>query len=322
MMRPSPELEAIARRFFSAASARDGAALRNLLSMDSRLRFIGTAPDELWSGAALRDGIEAHFNEAPTFLKDVETFGEAYENGATGWAIFGRRITMEGTPTPIDFRFTLIFTLEDGAWKILHRHASVGKPNTETHGVDHHALDDLAASASLADMPASHTDIATIMFTDIAASTTLAATLGDARWATIVQAHLQMIQTHIQNHGGQLVKSLGDGTMSVFSSASSALGAAHSIQTALECATDEPCLQVRIGAHTGDVIHAGEDFFGSVVNKAARIAAATPPTEIHLSQETRLMVGASADFTFTDLPPTPLRGLTGAHLIHRPHWGP
>lgn len=316
----SPELEAVARRFFRATSTRDGAAMRNLLSRSTNLRFIGTAPDEIWHGTTLREGIEAHFNEAPAFLIDEEVFGEAYETGDTGWAIFGRRITMDGTQAPIDFRFTLIFTLEDGAWKILHRHASVGIPNTQTHGVEHQALDELAASATLADIPDIHTDIVTILFTDIADSTALAATLGDAPWVAIVQEHLQMIGDQIQGHGGQMVKSLGDGTMSVFPSAGSALKAAQSIQSTLAGSTVEPHIQVRIGAHTGAVVHAGEDFFGTVVNKAARVATKARPGEIRVSEATRAMVGSANDFEFTGEALISLKGLEGEHRLFLLEW--
>lgn len=316
---PSPELEAVARRFFRAVRERDGKAMRNLLSRSAKLRFIGTAPNERWSGKSLRDGLAAHFDEAPAFLMDEETHGEAFEAGDTGWAIFERRIELQGNPVPVDFRFTLIFTMEDGAWKILHRHASVGKPNTDTHGVEHRALDELAAMASASDLPDTHTDIVTVLFTDITDSTTLAATLGDRRWTEIVQRHLAMIEDSVSRQGGQVVKSLGDGTMSVFPSATEALQAAMSIQQTLARDGQEPRLSVRIGAHTGDVVHSGKDFFGTVVNKTARVAAIAGPDDIIVSHATRTMVGTS-QFTFTDPLSVPLKGLEGEHLIHKLEW--
>ncbi|GAB5437780.1 adenylate/guanylate cyclase domain-containing protein [Falsiruegeria mediterranea] len=316
---PSPELEAVARRFFRAVRQRDGKAMRNLLSRSAKLRFIGTAPNERWSGNSLRDGLEAHFNEAPAFLVDEETHGEAFEAGDIGWAIFERSIELQGNPIPVDFRFTLIFTMEDGAWKILHRHASVGKPNADTHGVEHRALDELAALASTSDLPETHTDIVTVLFTDITDSTTLAATLGDRRWTEIVQRHLTMIEGCVTKHSGQLVKSLGDGTMSVFPSATEALQAAMSIQQTLARGHQEPRLSVRIGVHTGDVVHSGKDFFGTVVNKTARVAAISGPDEIRVSHATRTMVG-TAKFTFTEPLSVPLKGLDGEHMIHKLEW--
>ncbi|WP_164658075.1 nuclear transport factor 2 family protein [Tropicibacter sp. Alg240-R139] len=316
---PSPELKAVARRFFRAVRERDGKAMRNLLSRSAKLRFIGTAPNERWSGQSLRDGLAAHFNEAPPFLVDEETYGEAFEAGDTGWAIFERSIELQGTPVPVDFRFTLIFTMEDGTWKILHRHASIGKPNADTHGVEHRALDELAALASASDLPETHTDIVTVLFTDITDSTTLAATLGDRLWTEIVQRHLIMIEDCVSKHGGQLVKSLGDGTMSVFPSAAQALRAARSVQQTLAQVQQEPRLSVRIGAHTGGVVHSGQDFFGTVVNKTARLTAITGPEEIRVSHATRTMVG-NAEFTFASPLTVPLKGLDGEHLIHKFEW--
>ena len=157
------------------------------------------------------------------------------------------------------------------------------------------------------------------MFTDIADSTTIAETIGDARWSRAVNAHVRAVQGIIEDHGGTLVKSLGDGTMSSFPSARAALSCAIALQRAMGDDISEPHLMIRIGLHTGDLIEQDGDMFGTVVNKAARIAAIANPGDIRLSDATRIMVG-SGEFIFADPIATPIKGLEGEHTLHRLDW--
>ena len=83
---------------------------------------------------------------------------------------------------------------------------------------------------------------------------------------------------------------------------------------------EEPVLLVRIGLHTGDLIIADDDFFGTVVNKAARICTIAAPGEIRVSDATRAMIGDSLDFVFDTPISVPLRGLPGEHLLYRLEW--
>ena len=98
--------------------------------------------------------------------------------------------------------------------------------------------------------------------------------------------------------------------------------AAKAIQLSLSKARQEPELQVRIGIHTGDVVQASGDFFGTVVNKAARVAGAAGPGEIRVSEATKIMVGGASEFSFADTARITLKGLEGEHQIHRLDWAP
>ena len=121
----------------------------------------------------------------------------------------------------------------------------------------------------------------------------LTAPLGDQKWSALIDDHFQTIADIVKEHRGQFVKSLGDGTLSCFSSANQALIAAVEMQNAAASATEEPRLGLRIGIHTGNVVQSRGDFFGSVVNKAARITAKAAAGEILVSDTTRAMVGAT-----------------------------
>lgn len=67
------------------------------------------------------------------------------------------------------------------------------------------------------------------------------------------------------------------------------------------------------------MIQTGDDFFGSVVNKSARIAASAAPGEIWLSDATRLMAG---DGVFAQSGPRDLalKGLPGRHVVYSLNW--
>ena len=77
----------------------------------------------------------------------------------------------------------------------------------------------------------------------------------------------------------------------------------------------EPKLEVRIGIHAGDVIQSKGEFFGKVVNKAARIASLAKPGEILVSDVACAMVSSRSDFRFAEPVTVALRGLEGRHSI-------
>jgi len=215
-------------------------------------------------------------------------------------------------------RTTMIFSLEDAVWRIVHVHNSNPTPNMDSMGYDSPDLENLAAAAQSEAIDLGRTGIASVMFTDIVDSTALAAATGDRKWSRIVAD----ITHAVEDAGGTLVKSLGDGTLSTFGSASGAMAAAKAIMQRAAARNSEPHLRLRIGIHTGDVVEAKGDFLGSVVNKAARVAAAALSDEIRVSDATRAMIGGQASFTFGDAISVPLKGLEGEHLIYRLDWEP
>ena len=158
--------------------------------------------------------------------------------------------------------------------------------------------------------------LAAIMFTDIVNSSRLASVMGDRLWSYEVARHFDDIRTCIEAAGGQFVKSLGDGTMSSFPEPAAALHAARTILKTTET-SDGPAIVLRIGVHTGPVVQTSDDFFGSVVNKAARVTAIAAPGEIRVSDATRAQAGDADNFKFLDDISVPLEGFVGEHVIHR-----
>jgi adenylate cyclase len=162
--------------------------------------------------------------------------------------------------------------------------------------------------------------MASVMFSDIVNSTSLAAALGDHHWAVTVRRHLTLVESIVKEGGGQVVKTLGEGAMSTFASASDALLVAQKIQIQNANERHEPQLVLRVGIDSGDVIQTEDDFFGSVANKAARIASVAAPGEIRVSEATLLLAGSRHEFQFDIALETELKGFDGNHLLYRLDW--
>lgn len=316
---PSPELAAIAQRWLETYAARNSAAILKLFSRSDCVTYLGSDEGEIFAGDDLRTMFGA-FTDHQVVLELEDMQANGFEAGTFGWAYATFTVYSPDADMRVSFRSTLIFSLEDAVWNIVHVHNSNPKPNMESMGYTSPNLEKLAAAVHSTDVDLGRTGIASVMFTDIVDSTALAAATGDAKWSRIVTDHVATLTTCVERLGGTFVKSLGDGTLSTFASAGSAMQAAQTIMTAMAASTSEPRLRLRIGIHTGDVVEANGDFLGSVVNKAARVAAFAAPDETRVSDATRAMIGGSSDFAFSDAVSVPLKGLEGEHLIYRLGW--
>jgi class 3 adenylate cyclase len=318
MIRPSPELLAVSRRWHQAIVDGNTGILAGFMSRAAQARFIGTAENEYWNGAVIAEGVGDFFGDVPDLLLAEEVEAEAFENGETGWSSFVHRIHFSGLPEPGLQRTTLVFVLEGAAWKIIQRHGSVPVPNVVHMGVEQTPIQRLANAArdEGPDLDQTH-GLASVLFTDVVGSTRLASALGDSRWSALINAHFSRIGGIVAAQDGQFVKSLGDGTLSSFPSAQKALGAALLIRDAAAGTGDDLQLHLRIGIHTGDVVQARGDFFGRVVNKAARILSCAAPDEILLSDATRDMAGEDAGFRFSGRRSVRLPGFEGEHGLCR-----
>ena len=321
MLQPSPELLAVSRRFHQAILAGNTEILADFFSSADEMRFIGTAENEYWNGTVVRDGIGAFFSEVPDIYAAEEIEAEAFDNGNTGWSSFVYRIHFAGLPEPSVQRTTLVFVLDGAGWKIIHRHGSAPVPNAVHMGSEQTAIQRLVDAARTEGLSLDQKEgLASVLFTDVQASTELAAALGDQRWSSLINEHFADMEKIVTGHRGQFVKSLGDGTLSSFPSAQQALRAAAAMQKSVAAAPTDPRLGLRIGIHTGDVVQARGDFFGSVVNKAARIASAATAGKIMVSDATRAMVASASDFTFVETISASFKGFEGQHLIHQLDW--
>jgi len=124
-----------------------------------------------------------------------------------------------------------------------------------------------------------------ILFTDIEGSTVLWEQDG-ARMSQALAAHDALARRAVESRHGTVVKTTGDGMHAVFDDALDALAATVDLQQALanSAATNGVPLRVRCGLHAGVVERRDNDYFGSPVNRAARIMSAAHGGQVLLSQ--------------------------------------
>ncbi len=138
----------------------------------------------------------------------------------------------------------------------------------------------------------------TFLFTDVEGST--------RRWEADAEdmgkalaAHDEVLRRAIEAHGGHLFKHTGDGVCAAFASPRSAVDAAVAAQRLLE-------LPVRMGLATGEAELREGDYFGAVLNRAARVMAAGHGGQILVADST---AGLLSGVSLIDLGPRRLRDL-------------
>ena len=145
---------------------------------------------------------------------------------------------------------------------------------------------------------AAQSGVVTFLFTDVEGST--------RRWEADPEVmrvaladHDEVLRNAIEAQGGWLFKHTGDGVCAAFASPRSAVDAAVAAQLQLE-------LPVRMGLATGEAELREGDYFGAVLNRAARVMAAGHGGQILLADST---AGLLSGVDLVDLGPRRLRDL-------------
>lgn len=154
--------------------------------------------------------------------------------------------------------------------------------------------------------------LATILFTDIVASTELAARLGDRDWRALLDRHDALAKALLTQYAGRLVKSTGDGVMATFDGPARAIRCALALVRALR----DLGLDVRAGLHTGEVELRGDDLGGIAVHIAARVCELAEPGRVYVSGAVPPLVAGSG-ISFEDAGPATLRGVEGSWQVQR-----
>jgi class 3 adenylate cyclase len=131
--------------------------------------------------------------------------------------------------------------------------------------------------------------LATVMFSDIVASTERAAEIGDRRWRDVLDRHDDLIRSELARHGGREVKTTGDGFLALFDAPARAIRCAVSIRDELA----EQGVDVRIGLHSGEVELRGDDVGGIAVHIGSRVAGSAEPGDVVTSSTVKDLVAGS-----------------------------
>jgi class 3 adenylate cyclase/alpha-beta hydrolase superfamily lysophospholipase len=131
--------------------------------------------------------------------------------------------------------------------------------------------------------------LATVLFTDIVASTERAASVGDRAWRGVLDRHDAIANDQVAAHGGRLVKTTGDGILATFDGPSRAVACAGAINAAIT----ELDLKIRSGVHTGELERRGDDVGGIGVHIGSRIAGLAGPGEVWVSSTVKALTAGS-----------------------------
>ena len=151
----------------------------------------------------------------------------------------------------------------------------------------------------------------TFVFTDLVGSTELTSRLGDVAVDELL-VHFGLLRDVVSMTGGEEVKSMGDGLMVAFRSATDAVSCAVAMQQATHRRNERPdvvALGLRVGVHAGDAILADDDYFGTPVNAAKRLCDRASGGQILASRLVCDLAGARAGHRLRDVGDLALKGL-------------
>ena len=138
----------------------------------------------------------------------------------------------------------------------------------------------------------------TFVFTDVAGSTRLWEEHAEAAGPAMAR-HDVLVEGAVAAHGGTVVRPRGEGDsrFAVFARPSGAVAAALAVQRSLQAEDWQavPAIRVRIAVHTGDADVRHGDYYGSAVNRCARLRSLGHPGQI-------LVSGSTADLVRDALP--------------------
>lgn len=156
----------------------------------------------------------------------------------------------------------------------------------------------------------------TFLFTEIEGSTRLWEQLGSAM-EPVVARHDRLLRDVVEEHGGCVVKGLGDGAMAVFATADAGVRAAAEAQRRIHADdwSPAPVLRARMGLHSADAAPIGGAYHAGV-NRAVRLAEAAHGGQVLVSPSTAALV-AGAGVVLEPLGMHQLRDLSEAIEIHQ-----
>jgi class 3 adenylate cyclase len=165
----------------------------------------------------------------------------------------------------------------------------------------------------------------TILFSDLKDSTRMYQVRGDTSALGLVQDHFEVMIRIIREHHGAVVKTIGDAVMAGFTRPADGIQAALEIQSEFARLNQGPFSQqplfVKLGLHCGPAIlltlNERLDYFGTTVNKAARIQGQSQTDEIVISEELYRIPEVRALLPGAQPFQASLKGLEGSHKLYR-----
>lgn len=158
--------------------------------------------------------------------------------------------------------------------------------------------------------------LAAIFAADVVGYSRLIRADEEATIAAFKALRAELVDPCLDEHGGRIVKLMGDGILAEFASVVGAVRAAAAIQAGLAdrnvALPPDKRIEFRCGINLGDVVIDGDDIHGDGVNIAARLESLARPGGLCISEAVHDQVRDRTDFSFEDL------GLREVKNIDRP----
>jgi class 3 adenylate cyclase len=154
--------------------------------------------------------------------------------------------------------------------------------------------------------------LATVLFTDLVASTERVAALGDRGWHDLVEPHHAVVRGLLARYRGTEVDTAGDGFFATFDGPARAVRCGRAIIDAVQPLG----LDVRAGVHTGEVEAVNGKVGGLAVNIGARVAGLADPRELLVSSTVKDLTAGSG-LSFADAGVHELKGIPEPWHLYR-----
>jgi ketosteroid isomerase-like protein len=129
-MERSPQLQELVGAWFDAFSRGDGAWISRHISRDDDVRLIGTDPANWVEGERVAPFLADVVNELAGAVEIVPRDVLALREGSIGWGVMRATLRLPGG-NEVGFRWSAVFRQEDGEWKAVQIHGSIGVRDEE-----------------------------------------------------------------------------------------------------------------------------------------------------------------------------------------------
>ena len=149
--------------------------------------------------------------------------------------------------------------------------------------------------------------IRVVGFADLVSFTSFVRRMSERQLARLVQRFELLASDVITEHGGRVIKTVGDEVLFVHTDAAAASAIALDLVDAM--AEDELLPPVRVGLAHGRVVSRLGDVFGMTVNKASRITAVTPSGHVYVDENMAKVLRSVSGFAAIERRRRMLRGI-------------
>jgi adenylate cyclase len=163
--------------------------------------------------------------------------------------------------------------------------------------------------------------LAAIVVADIAGYSRLLEADESGTLAALRERQKSILEPVIRDHGGRIVKVMGDGALLEFASAVNAVNASLDLQRqygeANQSLPEARRIVLRIGINLGEVVGEGDDIFGDGINVAARLEPLAEPGGVFISAKVHEEVRGKVDVAFEDVGERQLKNISNPVRAYR-----